>query len=225
MSRVLVAEDEPALAFGLKIDLEAEGYRGETAAHGDTAFQRARSGDFDLILLDLMLPKKDGLEVLRELRRAGVRTHVIILTARAQEAEKILGLETGADDYITKPFSPRELRARVRAALRRTAPADEPSIYAFGDIEVDFLRHEVRRAGSPVDLTPIEFNLLAAFCRNRGRALTREQMLDLAWGHGIAVTERVVDSHVVRLRKAIEADPANPRFIVSVRGVGYRFDG
>ena len=225
MNRVLVAEDEAALAFGLKLDLEAEGYRVETAADGDTALQRARSGDFDLILLDIMLPRKDGLEVLRELRRAGVRTQVIFLTARAQEAEKVLGLETGADDYITKPFSPRELRARVRAALRRNAPTSETPAYTFGDVEVDFLRHEVRRQGTPVELTPIEFNLLAAFCRNRGRALTREQMLDLAWGHGVAVTERVVDSHVVRLRKAVEGDPANPRFIVSVRGVGYRFDG
>jgi two-component system alkaline phosphatase synthesis response regulator PhoP len=150
---------------------------------------------------------------------------VIILTARAQEAEKILGLETGADDYITKPFSPRELRARVRAALRRTTAAPEPSPYTFGDVEVDFTRHEVRRGGTPVELTPLEFNLLATFCRNRGRALTREQLLDLAWGQGIAVTERVVDSHVVRVRKAIEADPSQPRFIVSVRGVGYRFDG
>ena len=225
MNRVLVAEDEAALAFGLKIDLEAEGYLVETAADGETAVQRARGGEFDLILLDLMLPRKDGLEVLRELRRAGVRTHVIILTARAQEAEKILGLETGADDYITKPFSPRELRARVRAALRRSTSAESPASYRFGEVEVDFTRHEVRRQGSPVDLTPLEFNLLAAFCRNRGRALTREQMLDQAWGHGVAVTERVVDSHVVRLRKAIEEDPSNPRFIVSVRGVGYRFDG
>jgi two-component system alkaline phosphatase synthesis response regulator PhoP len=227
MSRVLVAEDEAALAFGLKLDLEAEGYRVETAGDGETALQRASTGDFDLILLDLMLPKKDGLEVLRSLRRAGVRTQVIILTARAQEAEKILGLETGADDYITKPFSPRELRARVRAALRRTTPtsASEPDMYAFADVEVDFTRHEVRRAGTPIDLTPIEFNLLATFCRNRGRALTREQLLDLAWGRGIAVTERVVDSHVVRVRKAIEPDPSNPRFIVSVRTVGYRFEG
>jgi two-component system alkaline phosphatase synthesis response regulator PhoP len=225
MNRVLVAEDEAALAFGLKLDLEAEGYRVETAADGEVAYQRAATGDFDLILLDLMLPKKDGLEVLRALRRAGVRTQVIILTARAQEAEKILGLETGADDYITKPFSPRELRARVRAALRRTTPAPETSAYTFGDVEVDFTRHEVRRGGTPVELTPLEFNLLATFCRNRGRALTREQLLDLAWGQGIAVTERVVDSHVVRVRKAIEADPSQPRFIVSVRGVGYRFDG
>ncbi len=225
MNRVLVAEDEAALAFGLKLDLEAEGYRVETAADGELAYQRAATGDFDLILLDLMLPKKDGLEVLRSLRRAGVRTQIIILTARAQEAEKILGLETGADDYITKPFSPRELRARVRAALRRTTPEHEPSTYTFGDVEVDFTRHEVRRGGTPVELTPIEFNLLAAFCRNRGCALTREQLLDLAWGRGIAVTERVVDSHVVRVRKAIEPDPANPQFIVSVRGVGYRFDG
>ena len=224
MRRVLIVEDEPALAFSLKLDLEAEGYKVETVGDGDTALQRARSGRFDLILLDVMLPKKDGLEVLRELRRTDVRTAVLMLTARAQEAEKVLGLETGADDYITKPFSPRELRARVRAALRRNTP-EGPSVYAFGDVEVDFTRHEMRRGGSPVDLTPIEFNLLAAFCRNRGRALSREQTIDLAWGRGVAVTERVVDSHVVRLRKLVEPDPSNPRYIVSVRGLGYRFDG
>jgi two-component system alkaline phosphatase synthesis response regulator PhoP len=148
-----------------------------------------------------------------------------MLTAKAQEAEKVMGLEIGADDYITKPFSPRELRARVKAVLRRGPREEHEVAYRFGDVEVDFVRHEVRRGGVAVDLTAVEFKLLTAFCRNRGRALTREQVLDLAWGHGIAVSERVVDNHVVRLRKAIEPDPANPRYLVSVRGVGYRFDG
>ena len=225
MNRVLVVEDEPALAFSLKLDLETEGYHVETAADGESAVRRAREGGFDLILLDVMLPRKDGFEVARELRRAGVTTYIIMLTAKAQEAEKVMGLEIGADDYITKPFSPRELRARVKAVLRRSDRQDNLRVYRFGDVEVDFARHEVRRGGSPVDLTSLEFKLLGAFCRNRGRALTREQVLDLAWGQAVAVSERVVDNHVVRLRKAIEPDPANPRYLVSVRGVGYRFDG
>ena len=225
MNRVLVVEDEPALAFSLKLDLETEGYHVETAADGESAVRRAREGEFDLILLDVMLPRKDGFEVARELRRAGVTTYIIMLTAKAQEAEKVMGLEIGADDYITKPFSPRELRARVKAVLRRSDRQDNLGVYRFGDVEVDFARHEVRRGGSPVDLTSLEFKLLGAFCRNRGRALTREQVLDLAWGQAVAVSERVVDNHVVRLRKAIEPDPANPQYLVSVRGVGYRFDG
>jgi DNA-binding response OmpR family regulator len=225
MNRVLVVEDEPALAFSLKLDLETEGYHVETAADGESAVRRAREGGFDLILLDVMLPRKDGFEVARELRRAGVTTYIIMLTAKAQEAEKVMGLEIGADDYITKPFSPRELRARVKAVLRRSDRQDNLGVYRFGDVEVDFARHEVRRGGSPVDLTSLEFKLLGAFCRNRGRALTREQVLDLAWGQAVAVSERVVDNHVVRLRKAIEPDPANPQYLVSVRGVGYRFDG
>lgn len=225
MNRVLVVEDEPALAFSLKLDLETEGYQVETAGDGESAVRRAREGEFDLILLDVMLPRKDGFEVARELRRAGVATYIIMLTAKAQEAEKVMGLEIGADDYITKPFSPRELRARIKAVLRRSDKQENLRVYRFGDVEVDFARHEVRRSGSPVDLTSLEFRLLGAFCRNRGRALTREQVLDLAWGHAVAVSERVVDNHVVRLRKAIEPDPANPQYLVSVRGVGYRFDG
>jgi DNA-binding response OmpR family regulator len=225
MMRILVVEDEPALAFSLKLDLETEGYQVETATDGESAVRQARGGAFDLILLDVMLPKKDGFEVARELRKGGLSTYIIMLTARAQDAEKVLGLEIGADDYITKPFNPRELRARVKAVLRRSDRADRARIVRFGDVEVDFDRHEVRRAGTPVDLTSLEFKLLGAFCRHRGRALTREQVLDLAWGHGLAVSERVVDNHVVRLRKAIEPDPANPRYLVSVRGVGYRFDG
>ena len=225
MSRVLVVEDEPALAFSLKLDLETEGYHVETVSDGESAVRRAREGEFDLVLLDVMLPRKDGFEVARELRRAGINTYIIMLTAKSQEAERVLGLEIGGDDYIAKPFSPRELRARIKAVLRRRDRHDNVQVYRFGDVEVDFVRHEVRRRGKAADLTSLEFKLLGAFCRNRGRALTREQVLDLAWGHAVAVSERVVDNHVVRLRKVIEPDPANPQYLVSVRGVGYRFDG
>jgi len=224
MKRILVVEDEPAIAFGLQLDLKSEGYDVEIESDGESGLQRARKETFDLILLDVMLPRKDGFEVCRELRRGGSKTPVIMLTAKTQEAEKVLGLEIGADDYVTKPFSPRELRARVKAALRRTAEDDLP-IYRFGDAEVDFGRCELRRAGKPVELTALEFKLLAAFIRNGGKVLSRDQLLDLVWGHGTFVTDRVVDNHVVTLRKKVEPEPSEPRYIMSVRGLGYRFDG
>jgi len=224
MKRILVVEDETAIAFGLQLDLKSEGYDVEIESDGESGLERARKEAFDLILLDVMLPRKDGFEVCRELRRGGSKTPVIMLTAKTQEAEKVLGLEIGADDYVTKPFSPRELRARVKAALRRAAEDDLP-IYRFGDAEVDFGRCELRRAGKPVELTALEFKLLAAFVRNGGKVLSRDQLLDLVWGHGTFVTDRVVDNHVVTLRKKVEPDPSKPRFVVSVRGLGYRFDG
>jgi len=224
MKRILVVEDEPAIAFGLQLDLTNEGYDVEIESDGESALKRAKSEAFDLILLDIMLPGKDGFEVCRELRREGAKTPIIMLTARSQEAEKVLGLETGADDYVTKPFSPRELRARVKAALRRGAD-DDPPIVRFGDAEVDFGRCELRRAGKPVELTAFEFKLLAALIRSGGKVLSRDQLLDLVWGHGTFVTDRVVDNHIVTLRKKVEPEPSEPRYIVSVRGLGYRFDG
>jgi DNA-binding response OmpR family regulator len=224
VKRILVVEDDPGIAFGLRVDLKTEGYDVELESDGESALQRATKETFDLILLDVMLPGKDGFEVCRELRRGGSKTPIILLTAKAQEAEKVMGLELGADDYVTKPFSPRELRARVKAALRRTGE-DQSQAYRFGDLEVDFTRCELRRAGKPVELTALEFKLLAAFVRNRGRVLSREQLLDLVWGAGTFVTDRVVDNHVVTLRKKIEPEPSQPRYVLSVRGMGYRFDG
>ena len=224
MTHILVVEDERQLATVLEDDLKVEGYDVEVQGDGESASRRAREQPFDLIILDVMLPKKDGFEVCRDLRRAGVRTPVILLTAKTQESDKVLGLELGADDYVTKPFSPRELRARVKAILRR-ASGEAPEIYRFGDAEVDFSRGELRRSGHPVEMTPREFKLLSAFVRNRGRVLTRERLLDQVWGHATFVTDRAVDTHVTNLRKKIEPEPANPRYVVSVRGVGYRFDG
>jgi DNA-binding response OmpR family regulator len=153
---------------------------------------------------------------------------VILLTAKAQESDKVLGLELGADDYVTKPFSPRELRARVKTILRRAAAGGmdaAPQVYRFGDAEVDFGRGELRRAGQPVETTPREFKLLGAFIRNRGRVLTRERLLDEVWGQATFVTDRAVDTHVTNLRKKIEPKPEMPRYVISVRGIGYRFDG
>jgi DNA-binding response OmpR family regulator len=223
MSRLLVVEDEPGIAFALETDLRSEGYDVTVATTGDEASQRARSESFDLVLLDVMLPGKDGFEVCREIRRAGVRTPIILLTAKSQEAEKVMGLELGADDYVTKPFSPRELRARIKAALRRAAP-ESPDVFRFGDSEVDFARCEVRRGGTAIDLTALEFKLLSVFVRSRGRVLTREQLLDAAWGRDISLNDRVVDNHIVSLRRKIEPDPARPRFLLNIRGLGYRFD-
>ena len=222
--RILVVEDEVGIAMALEDDLRQEGYDVALASSGEEATRLIREGSVHLVLLDVMLPGRDGFEICRDLRRAGLRMPIILLTARAQEAEKILGLELGADDYVTKPYSPRELRARIKAALRR-ASGDQPDTYHFGDFEVDFARHEVRRHGAPQAFTPVEYRLLATFVRHRGRVLTRQQLLDEVWGRATFVTDRVVDNQVANLRKKIEAAPAEPRYLFSVRGTGYRFDG
>jgi DNA-binding response OmpR family regulator len=224
MTRILVVEDEANIALALEDDLKKEGYEVEIVRDGDSACCRALEAAFDLILLDVMLPRKDGFDVCRDLRRARVRTPILMLTAKTQEAEKILGLELGADDYVTKPYSPRELRARIKALLRRAAD-DLPEVYRFGDVEVDFARYEVRRDGRLIEVTPTEFKLLAAFVRHTGRVLTRDQLLDQVWGHGVFVTDRVVDNQIANLRKKIEPKPSQPRYLFNVRGVGYRFDG
>jgi len=224
MARILVVEDEANIALALEDDLKKEGYDVEIVGDGERACNRALEAAFDLILLDVMLPHKDGFDVCRDLRRARIRTPILMLTAKTQEAEKILGLEMGADDYVTKPYSPRELRARIKALLRRSS--DElPEVFRFGDVEVDFGRYEVRRGGRLLEVTPTEFKLLAAFIRERGRVLTRDKLLDLAWGQGVFVTDRVVDNQIVNLRKKIEPKPSKPRYLLNVRGVGYRFDG
>jgi len=223
MPRVLVVEDEPDIALGLKDDLERNGYEVQTVGDGESAIRRGQEPAWDLILLDLMLPGRDGFAVCRELRRAGIRTPVIMLTARTHEAEKVQGLELGADDYVTKPFSPRELRARIQAVLRRVADVSQGT-YRFGDCEVDFDRGEIRRGGAPVDVTALEFRLLAAFIRRRGHVLSRRQIIDAAWGEDTFVTDRVVDTHIFNLRKKIEPEPSRPRYVCSVRGMGYRFD-
>ncbi|OFW27704.1 MAG: DNA-binding response regulator [Acidobacteria bacterium RIFCSPLOWO2_02_FULL_65_29] len=222
--RLLVVEDEPGIALALEDDLTLEGYQVEVVRDGPTAVKRGRAEAFDAILLDVMLPGKDGFEVCRELRRNGVRTPILMLTARAQEAEKVLGLEAGADDYVTKPFGVRELRSRIAALLRRTQAGPTPPVVRIGDAEVDFSRGEVRRGGDVTPLTPLEFRLLQVFVRARGRILTREQLITEAWGPQTFVSDRVVDNHIGSLRKKIEPDAAEPRFLRNVRGLGYCFD-
>jgi DNA-binding response OmpR family regulator len=224
MKRILIVEDEPSIALALEDDLRREGYATEVASDGGTAARRALSREFNLILLDVMLPVQDGFEVCRQVRRAGVDTPIILLTAKSQEAEKVLGLELGADDYVTKPYSARELRARVKAHLRRAAAMDA-EVLRFGDAELDLARCELRRSGRVVDLSALEFKLLAAFVRRQGRVLTRGQLLDEVWGPGTNVTDRVVDNQVTNLRKKIEPEPERPRYLIALRGLGYRFDG
>ncbi len=224
MPKILIVEDDRDIAFGLEEDLSRHGHQVVTVGDGDQAVRRGREGSWDLIILDLMLPRKDGFEVCRELRQAGLRTPIIMLTAKTHEAEKILGLELGADDYVTKPFSPRELRARIQAVLRRTT-GESLGVYQFGDCEIDFDRGEVRRGGTPINISALEFRLLEAFVRHRGRVLSRAQLIDAAWGPETIVTDRVVDTHILNLRKKLEPVPAKPRYIRGVRGLGYRFEG
>lgn len=223
MTRILIVEDDANIALGLQYDLKLEGYAVEIAADGERACRRAREVPFDLVVLDIMLPRKDGFAVCRELRRAGIKTPILILTAKASEAEKVLGLELGADDYVTKPFSPLELRARIKALLRRGTP-DSKASFVFDEFEVDFDRCEVRRSGEHVDLTPTEFKLLATLIRRKGHLFTRDQLLDSVWGVGNYPTDRVVDNHMMNLRRKIERNPTEPRHLISARGLGYRFE-
>ena len=224
MTKILIVEDEPSIAMALEDDLRREGYEIELASDGLAATERAMSGDFDLILLDVMLPGRDGFEVCRRVRTAGVDAPIVLLTAKSQEAEKILGLEAGADDYVTKPYSARELRARIKAHLRRRT-RQMPEIYRFGDAELDFARCELRRHGKVIELSALEFKMLTVFVRRSGRLLTRAQLLDEIWGSDTNVTDRVVDNQVTNLRKKIEPEPSRPKYLVALRGLGYRFDG
>ena len=219
MAKILIVEDEPEIAAALAYDLKLEGYEVEVACDGEIASSHGREPGWDLILLDVMLPKMDGFDVCRELRKAGVRTPILFLTARTHEAEKVLGLDLGADDYVTKPFSARELRARIRARLRSSQPETEDVLRCAG-LEIDTARAEVRKAGGKVEVTSQEFKLLLTFAKNRGRVLSREQLIDLAWGRDTYVTDRAVDAHIVNLRRKLGQE-----LIASVRGMGYRFDG
>jgi DNA-binding response OmpR family regulator len=230
MSRsILVVEDNPDLAFGLRNNLEIEGYTVDVAADGVTGLELALRNQPDLVVLDLMLPGLDGYRVLQALRQNGSHVPVLLLTARGDEADKVRGLKLGADDYVTKPFGLLELLARVEALLRRatpvTAQAEEPAPDAvrFGDVEVQPETRSVRRAGSEVPLTPKEFDLLLALIRRGGRIAGRVELMREVWGHRAAIISRTVDTHVAELRRKLETDPANPRYILTVRKAGYRF--
>ncbi len=224
-ARILVVEDDADLARGLEFNLLKEGYAITVAGDGRRAAAEIRAGRHDLVLLDLLLPEKDGLEVLRDARREGSRVPVICLTARGTETDKVMGLSLGADDYVTKPFGLSELLARIEAVLRRAAPAGAGERVRLGETVVDLAARRVLRGGGDEELTPVETDLLRYLLARRGEAVERERMLRDLWGVDSRHDTRTLDNHVARLRRKIETDPANPRFLVTVHGVGYRLDG
>jgi DNA-binding response OmpR family regulator len=226
LQRILIIEDEEDMVLGLRKNLEWEGFEVVAASDGEAGLSRALNDSQDLILLDIMLPKLSGLDVCRRLRNRGVNTPVIMLTARGQEIDKVLGLEIGADDYVTKPFSIRELLARVRAILRRASiPDTESDVYRFGDVELNFGRHQARKQGQALELSPREFGMLRYFVQHRGETVTRDQLLDEVWGYDNFPLTRTVDNHIARLRQKIEENPSEPQHIITVHRIGYKFLG
>ena len=224
MTRILVIEDNGDLAYGLRNNLEIEGYDVDVAHDGEAGLRQACERRPDLIVLDLMLPGMDGFKVLREARAAGIDAPVLMLTARGEETDKVRALRLGADDYVTKPFGVLELLARIEALLRRSAPPAAPERITFGDIVVRPSSRVVTRAGQPVALTPMEFDLLIALVQRRGDLVSRIDLLTRVWGHSSAVLTRTVDTHIAELRRKLEPDPARPRYIHTVRKAGYRFE-
>jgi two-component system, OmpR family, alkaline phosphatase synthesis response regulator PhoP len=224
--KLLLVEDEPGLVLTLTDRLSREGYAVETSADGESGLERAASGAFDLVLLDVMLPRMNGFDVLRELRRRGHETPVIVLTARGQVIDKVVGLKLGADDYVTKPFEMAELLARVEAKLRRApAPTRPLDGYQFGSISIDFRKAEVTKDGVLIELSAREFQLLRYFVEHRGATLTREELLNEVWGYNAMPSTRTVDVHVAWLRQKVEPTPKHPQYILTVHGMGYKFAG
>lgn len=226
MAKILIVEDEESILMPLEDNLRLEGYEVASAADGLDGLALAAKGPYDLIVLDIMLPKMDGFEVCRRLRQDRVRTPILMLTAKSQEIDKVLGLELGADDYMTKPFSSRELLARIKAILRRAKDPPQETEYArFGDIELDFVKYEARKGGRHVPLTALEFALLRFLVRNKGRVVHRNEILDNVWGKDVYVDARTVDKHISLLRRKFEDDVQDPKYILGVRGVGYKLAG
>jgi len=223
-SSILIIEDDPALLRGLKDNFEAENYRVQLARDGQEGLSAALARPPDLLVLDLMLPKLNGYEICRALRAMRLHMPIIMLTAKGQEEDIVRGLELGADDYVTKPFSIRELLARAKAFLRRQG-STEPAVFQFGDCRLDRTAHKLFKNGQLLSLTTKEFRLLEFFTQRPGRALTRDQILDAVWGNNIMVNDRSVDRCVTTLRAKIEADARHPCYIQTVRDIGYRFEG
>ena len=232
MTKVLLVEDEPGLVMTLTDRLMAEGYDVESATDAPSGLELAASGSFDAILLDVMLPGGNGMDVCRTLRQRGLQTPILMLTAKGQVVDKVVGLKLGADDYLVKPFEMAELLARIEALLRRSASSNGSTpatmtadSYKFGDISVDFRKAEVNKAGQPLDLSAREFKLLKYFVEHRGAALTRDELLNEVWGYNAMPSTRTVDVHVAWLRQKLEDNPRHPQFILTVHGLGYKFVG
>ncbi|HEX4997287.1 MAG TPA: response regulator transcription factor [Terriglobia bacterium] len=223
MSTVLIVEDDPAILYGLTDNLQLEGYDVLSATDGDSGYRLAHEKKPELVILDLMLPKMSGLEICRKLRANGFSAPIMMLTARGEESDRVLGLDLGADDYVSKPFSIRELLARVRALLRRSQPGDGlPGDLRFDDVVVDFLRYEASRAGAPLEMSRKEFGVLRMLAGRAGQVVTREDLLSEVWGYESYPSTRTVDNHIALLRSKIESNPSEPRRLITVHGVGYK---
>ena len=222
--KILIIEDDPGIQMSLEDEFESEGYIVYTADDGEEGLKMVEDQKPDLIILDVMLPILDGYEVCKKLRREGDNTPIIMLTVKDKEIDKVLGLELGADDYVTKPFSLRELLARVKTLFRRTEErSTELTTYCIGETELNFKKYEATKRGKKVEYTPLEFQMLKLLVKQKGQVLTRNDLLDKIWGEdNLVVSSRTIDSHIANIRKKIEDDPSNPKFIKSVRGVGYK---
>ncbi len=224
MSKILIIEDDPAIRLGLIDTFTREGYSVAESDSGDKGFNLALSGNFDLIILDLILPNKDGIEICKDLRSEGVKTPIIMVTSRKEEIDKILGLEIGADDYVTKPFSIRELLARVKALIRRsTYEPGEIEEVAFADLKINFKKQEMFKGANPVKLSATEYRILHYFLDHEGEVISRDKFLDEVWGYDSYPTTRTVDNYILSLRKKIEDDPSNPKHLLTAHKVGYKF--
>lgn len=224
--KILIIEDEESIRTALEDDFRIEDYDVVTACDGIEGLSKAADPDLSMIILDVMLPGMNGFDICKKLRSKGIRTPIIMLTAKGQEIDRVLGLEFGADDYVTKPFSPRELQARVKAVLRRMETGNDEGIenlFRFGGLEVNFSQYECRRNDIVINLTTHEFELLKYLIMNRGQVIPRNKLLDEVWGKDVFVTPHTIDTHIANLRQKIEDDPSGPKLIISVRGVGYKF--
>ncbi len=224
MKRILVVEDDPAILRGLEAALSEEHYEVLPASDGERGYNVARRENVDLIILDLMLPKKNGMDICRDLRKDGVNTPILMLTSKKQETDKVLGFELGADDYVTKPFSIRELMARIKALLRRKAePTKDLDVYAFGDVHLDFKKQEATKGGKPLRMSSKEFDVLRYFILHEGEVVTRSMLLDEVWGYEHEPTTRTVDNYILSIRKQIEDNSARPLHLLTIHTAGYKF--
>jgi DNA-binding response OmpR family regulator len=228
MSKILIVEDDESMRRGLRDNLVLEGYDVDTEGDGEGGLDALRTGRYDLLILDVMLPVLSGIDLLRKAKEERIATRVIMLTARSEEIDKVVGLELGADDYVTKPFSLRELLARVKAVLRRVGPEGErarETVLQLGDVRIDFAAYAATKHGAPVDMTPKEVDVLRYLCEREGETVSRTDLLEHVWGYAEEISSRTVDNVIVRLRQKIESDPSHPRHILTMHGVGYKFVG
>jgi DNA-binding response OmpR family regulator len=224
MKKILIIEDDPATVAGLSDTLTEEHFEVSTVMSGQMGYESAKDGGFDLIILDLMLPEKSGIDVCKDLRKIGISTPILMLTGKKEEIDKVIGLEIGADDYVTKPFSIRELVARVKALLRRPAEIHPDLVeFSFSDVEIDFKKQEAKKGNKPIELSAMEFKVIKYFVQREGEVIDRNKLLDEVWGYQNYPSTRTVDNFILNLRKKIEDDHSEPKHLLTVHGAGYKF--